>query len=207
MITPFFGDLPEWFDKFESPKGYQWILDTDFEGFKERVKSKLGIEYPGLPGTGKVWDYRCALGLLYEEEISGFDYWGHMDMDCVWGEVDKFIPDSELSNLEIYSSHHEYVCGCFSLYRNHTIVNELFKTVPDWKSYMDQPEPNGWVEQAYSRALEQSGLRYAYTFNQGNPWDKEPILRKEGDRLYQQINFNWQEIMFFHFRHSKRWPL
>ena len=210
MITPYFGDKPEWFDKFEPPKGYRWMLDTDLEKFKKRVKDKLGIEYPGEYGSPKVWDYRCALGLLYEEEIKGFDYWGHMDFDVVFGDVERYLPDHVLNELDVYSGHDEYVCGCFSLYRNSTSVNNLFKECFGWKDILESPVATGWVETEYSRTLERSKLRFAYTFNQGNPWTKEPILKKEGLRLFQTeeaLQGKWIEIMFFHFRHSKKWPL
>jgi hypothetical protein len=207
LLTPYFGDLPEWFDSFRPPKGYAWMLDTDLTKFKKRVKDKLGIDYPGIYGNPKVWDYRCALGLLYEDEIKDFDYWGTMDFDMVFGDMNQFLPDSELSRLDVYSGHNEYVCGCFSLYRNVPAVNELFKNYPGWEVEMFRPEATGWVEQQYSRILEISGLNYAYTFHQGNPWTKEPVLKKEGDKLFQLIEWKWVEIMFFHFRHSKKWPL
>lgn len=207
MITPYFGTAPEWMSKFKPPNGYDWLFDADLEKFKKRVKDKLGIDYPGVPGSGKVWDFRSALGLLYAEEIEEYDFWGHMDFDVVFGDVDAFLPNSVLPKLDVYSSHNEYVCGCFSLYRNTEAVNNLFKTVPVWKERMMDAEPNGWVEKEFSRALETSGLRYAYEFNQGNPWTENPVLRKDGDKLYQDIEGKWVEIMFFHFRHSKRWPL
>ncbi len=207
IITPYFGDMPEWMDKFEPPKGYEWILDTDLERFKERVKDRLLIDYPGQYGTGKVWDYRCALGVLYREELEGVDFWAHMDFDVVWGDVDHFLPDSLLNTLDVYSSHHEYVCGCFSVYRNILPINYLFMRSTKWREMMTEKEPNGWVEEEYSRVLEKSGHRYLYTFNQGNPWTKEPVLKKENGKLYQNLAGNWSEIMLFHFRHSKRWPL
>lgn len=207
MITPYFGKLPPWMDKFEPPKGYTWIVDNNIVNFYDRVKAKLGIAYPGIPGSGKVWDYRCALGLLYEEEIKGFDFWGHMDFDMVFGDVDEFLPDATLTELDVYSGHDEYVCGCFSLYRNNPVVNKLFQDFYEWKEKMWGSEPNGWVEKEFSQILEWSGLRYAYTFNQGNPWDKNPILKKQAGKLFQVLDDKWIEIMFFHFRHSKRWPL
>lgn len=214
LIVPFFGPFPEWMDLFLAdfmrtmkPQGYDLLMDNDLPAFKERVKEKLGIDFPGVRGSGKVWDVRCALGHIYQEEINKYEFWGVADFDVVFGRMNHFVPDSMLSEIDVYSSHNEYVAGCFSLFRNHAIVNELFKTVPDWKSYMDQPEPNGWVEQAYSRALEQSGLRYKYDFPQGFPWTKTPELKKTGDKLYQVVNGDWLEIGLFHFRHSKRWPL
>lgn len=204
LICPFFGELPEWYDKYRFPKGYDIIFNRDLDDFKERVKNKLGIECPIVSGTGKVWDYRCALGLLYEEEIKGYDFWGHCDLDMVFGDMDKFYPDSLIEQYDVISGHDTYVCGCFSLYRNCKDVNELFKKFPLWKEKMVYEKPIGWVENEYSFELEKSGLKYLYTFHQGNPWVQgKPNLKKENGKLFQDDN----EIAFFHFRHSKQWPL
>lgn len=214
LIVPYFGDFPEWMPQFIKdfhetmrPQGYEILFDSGIDGFKERVKNKLGIDYPGLPGTGKVWDYRCAFGVLYEEELKGYQYWGHVDLDVVFGNINKFLPDAELERLDVFSSHNEYVCGFFSLYKNSSEVNNLFKQFPNWKEMMIHPEPNGWVEQMFSRILEQSGLKYAYTFWQGNPWTTFPQLKKQGLTLLQFLPKGWEEIAYFHFRHSKKWPL
>ena len=203
LICPYFGDLPEWWDKYEWPEGYDYILDTDLEGFKKRVRDKLGIDYPGVYGSGKVWDYRCALGLLYEEEIKGFDYWGTCDFDVVFGDVDKWFPDEELSQLDIWSNHDTYVCGCWSLYRNNPIVNRLFSWDEHWKDYMTLPTPNGWVEKSYSRLVEGSGLKYKYSFFQGDPYNPPFNLKKEDGKLFQ----DGVEIPMLHFRRSKIYPL
>lgn len=202
FIMPYFGDLPDWYDKFELPKGYDILLDQDLKGFKERVRQKLGIEYPGLLGGVKVWDYRCALGYLYEEEIKGYDFWGHTDFDVVFGDVDKWVTDEFLSELDVHSNHNTYVCGCWSLYRNTPELNRLFLR-GNWYDNMIEVIPTGWVEEGYSRLLEESEFRHLYTFWQGNPWTNDPKLSKIDGRLLQ----DGEEIMMFHFRHSKRWPL
>ncbi len=213
LITPYFGKFPEWMDKFSPPEGYDWLLDTDLETFKKRVRDKLGIEFPGVYGSPKVWDYRCALGFLYEEEIKGFDFWGTADFDVVWGDMNKFYPDSMLGKYDFISGHNTYMAGCFSLYRNISDVNELFFKPGFWQNILEDPKPSGWVEDYYSRTVEESGLRYKYTFHQGNPWDKEPILKRMGKGLFQDEDKRgiettvWTEVAFFHFRHSKRWPL
>jgi hypothetical protein len=208
LICPYFGDFPPWWDKFEWPVGYDHILDTDLEGFKKRVKDKLGIDFPGTYGSSKVWDYRCALGLLYEEEIKAYDFWGHCDFDVVWGDFKAFLPDAFLDCLDIYSSHYAYMAGCLSLYRNTPKVNKLFLEVPSWKEQMTDAEANGWVENKYSRKVEWSQMRFAYTFPQGWPWSLgPPQLKKEDGKLFQSINNEWKEIMMFHFKLTKRWPL
>lgn len=209
LITPYFGDLPEWFDKYKTHfeetlrlAGYDWILDIDLEGFKKRVKEKLGIDYPGLPGTGKVWDYRGALGFLYQEEIAGYDFWGVTDFDCVYGDVNKWFTDEILNELDVWSNHGTYVNGPWTLFRNCKEVNELFLKC-NWRYYMEYSTPNGWIEGAYSRQLEQSGLRYKYSFYQGNPYTETPNLKFEDGKLFQ----DGIEIPTFHFRRSKKWPI
>jgi len=203
FIMPYFGELPEWYDKFELPKGYEILLDTDLNGFRTRVKEKLGIDYPGLPGTGKVFDYRCALGVLYKDEIKGYDYFGHCDFDMVFGDVDKWFPDEELAQLDIWSNHGTYICGPWTMYKNTERVCNLFKEFPDWKEKMIYPEVNGWVENEYSRLVEQSGLKYRYSFEQGDPYHPPFNLVKKDGKLYQ----DGIEIPMLHFRRSKIWPL
>lgn len=209
FICPYFGDFPEWMGEYikeaEGLKqyGYDFLLDTDLEGFKKRVKSILGLDCPIIRGTGKVWDYRPALGLLYAQEVKGYDFWGHTDFDCVYGKVDEWVTDDFLRKLDLHSNHETYVNGCWSLYRNNDRVNNLFKDYPFWQEKMRYSDPNGWVEEEYSRTLEKSGLKYKYTFWQGNPYTTTPNLIKENGRLYQ----DGKEIMMFHFRRSKRWPL
>jgi len=215
LLCPYFGPFPEWMDLFLAdfvrtmrPQGYTLLLDTDMESFKDRVKEKLGIDYPGVRGSGKVWDYRGSLGVLYSEEIKGFDFYGHCDFDVVWGSINRWASDEVLSELDVYSSHNEYVCGCFSLYRNHKFVNDLFRSYSLWKDHLTIPDPTGWIEQAYSRTLELSGLRYRYDIScQGYPFTDHPVLIKKGNTLYQIIDENWIEIGLFHFRRSKCWPL
>ena len=80
--------------------------------------------------------------------------------------------------------------------------------VVEWEEKMIYPQPNGWVENEYSRKMERSNLRFAYTFNQGWPWSIDaPLLKKEGKKLFQKINGEWTEIMLFHFKRFKQWPL
>jgi hypothetical protein len=204
LVTPFFGSFPEWMNHFEPPKGYDWILDTDIENFKRRAQNKLGIDYLGAWGESKIWDYRCALGLLYEEEIRGYDYWGTMDFDIVFGDVNKFFTDEELIKWDVWSNHDTYVAGFWCLYRNSEEVNTLFLEHSDWAEILSHPKPFGWVENEFSRLLEQSGLRYKYSGDlQGDPYHPPFNLIKEDGKLFQ----DGIEIPMIHFRRTKIYPL
>lgn len=102
MICPYFGILPPWFDSYLAniemlkPLGYDWHITTNLKLFKERVGDILGIKCAIVPGTGKVWDYRPAFGVLFAKELKRYDYWGHTDFDCVYGRVDRFVTDEFL---------------------------------------------------------------------------------------------------------------
>lgn len=209
LVCPYFGELPPWMPQFMEnirhlkEQGYDFLIDQNLEGFKKRVKDKLGIDCPIIPGTGKVSDFRAVLGVLYADEIKGYDFYGHCDFDMVFGDVSKWFPDSELAELDVWSNHGTYICGPFTLYRNIESVDNLYLKYPNWKEKLIYPETNGWVEEEYSRVLEQSGLRYRYSFFQGDPYTTTPNLTMIGDRLYQ----DGSEIPMFHFRRSKKWPL
>lgn len=202
LIVPFFGELPEWYDQYQKPRGYDLLLDQDLDRFKKRVKKHLGFIPDIKSGTGKVQDFRCAFGELYKKELVGYTWYGHTDLDMVYGDVKKWFPDEFLEDLDIHSNHGTYICGPWTLYRNIPEVNSLFRQYPDWKNKM-LGEQNGWVEMEYSRLVENSGLRYKYTFEQGNPWAEQFNIKKIDGKLYQD-NI---EIPMFHFRHSKRWPI
>jgi hypothetical protein len=208
LICPWFGALPPWFVEYEKniahlkDLGYDFLIDTDLPAFKKRVADILGIDCPIVPGSGKVHDYRCALGELYQKELEGYEFWGHVDFDCIFGNVDKWVTDEFLSELDIHSNHNTYICGPWTLYRNKSEVNSLFRQSPHWQAIMQHPESTGWVEMEYSRIVENSGLRYAYTFWQADP-DHMHLLRMDGTALYEGD----REVMMAHFRRTKRWPL
>lgn len=210
LICPWFGPLPPWMDKYMEnvaanlkPHGYDILIDTDLDKFKERVRWKLGLECPIEPGTGKVHDYRCALGELYQSELwyGKYDFWAHVDFDCVFGRVDKWVTDDFLANLDVHSNHDTYVCGPWTLYRNTPEVNSLFRQHPEWRAIMSLKESTGWVEMGFSRLLESSGLRYAYTFWQANPDRMHALTMRDGS-LYEDD----REVMMAHFRRTKQWP-
>ncbi len=214
ILTPYFGAFPEWMDKFQPPEGYDWLLDTDLADFKNRVRMKLGFDYPDGYGGCKIWDYRSALGYLYEEEIKGYDYWATMDFDVVFGDVNKFFHDEEIKKYDVWSNHDSYVCGFWTLYKNRPEVNKLFILFQHWRDYLNRKEINGWVEGDYSRLLERSGLSYKYSGDlQGDPYHPPFNLRKINGKLFQlrgteTIDEGYtREIPMLHFRRRKIWPL
>lgn len=213
LICPWFGDLPEWFDKYRNnvketleKDGYTLLVDTDLAGFKDRVRDKLDIDCPIKPGTGKVHDYRASFGVLYEEEAKGYDFWGHTDFDCIYGNIGKWITDEFLNDLDIHSNHTDYLCGPWSLYRNNEYINNLFKKYPRWKDRLTEEKASGWLEfqDGFTGVLDaehnKGNIRRVYTFWQGDP-DRAQDIRYADGSLFEVD----KEIMMFHFRRTKQW--
>jgi len=148
LLCQWFGPLPQWFDLWREnirrlePHGYDVLLDTDIDEFAERVHRFLGIEFPREDGR-KVCDYRAAFGVLYADEIKGYDFWGHTDLDMLYGRVERWVTEAFLAGLDLHSNHPTYVSGPWSLYRNTHQINLLYNHDPSWRVNMENPHTTG----------------------------------------------------------------
>jgi hypothetical protein len=207
LICPYFGDLPPWWPLYyreEIPRlrreGFDMHVNLNEFDFHMRCMEILGIDPPHMTGTGKIWDFRPALGLLYAEELKGYDWWGHTDFDCVYGRVSAFSLDEILDGCDIYSDcAHGYLAGPWTLYRNVKEVNHLFFD-GEWEQNMLSPKPTAWVETSYTD-LAQASVRV--NIGRSHRWLLPGMLRRDGDRLLHSD----VEIPMFHFRRTKEWPL
>lgn len=204
LLLAYFGDLPAWADKFTAslPPGYEPIWVRDPGDFRKRVRDRLGIDCPTMAGTGKIHDYRAALGALYQPELAGFDFWGHTDLDVVFGRPDRFMPDEQLAELDVDTDHWEYLCGPWTLYRNRPDLNNAFREHGFWKEILADPTVYGWVETAFTMIIASLGrVNYALRHS----WDAQGVARLERAED-GTLTANGREVSFFHFRQTKRWP-
>lgn len=211
MIVPWFGPLPSWFpywkENFDrlAQYGYDLLMPRDVNEFKARARRILDVECPVKEGEGKVHDYRLSFGKLFEAELKGYDFYGHTDLDCVYGKIDNFVTEAMLESCDIHSNHHNYICGPWTLYRNVDLVNNLFFEHPQWREELISERVSGWGEVEYSQIVDRhakQGLRLMYTHWQGKDPMVDENLRWRGESLYDGAD----EIFMFHFRHLKRWP-
>lgn len=208
LICPYFGDLPEWWGKYQQEmrrlfaEGYDMLLDFDLDGFRQRVQNTIpGMICPIVPNTGKIWDYRPAFGKLYAAELEGYDWWGHTDFDCVYGRVSEFVTDEKLAGCDIYTDcAHGYLAGPWTLYRNTPRVNGLFTEVGGWRYELALAKPTGWIEAEFS---DHAKRRVRVTVDVNHAYTQPGKLRRDGDVLWH----GGREVPFFHFRRSKEWPL
>lgn len=129
-------------NKIES-KGNVEIIPMTCEDFNRLCKNKLDIQAhffmtdKGTPSV-HITDYYVASGLLFEEWLAGYDFWGITNLDVVYGRLDHFIPDHVLDNCDVMSDDTLTLNGVFSLFRNRVDINNLFREIPNWKAMMEQ---------------------------------------------------------------------
>lgn len=150
MIIPYFGKLPDYFELWEKSASKNEIIDfyifTDDKSFNSKYKN-IYIKYLTfgelkrkiqdlfdfnikLNSPYKLCDYKPTYGLVFNEIISNYDFWGYCDIDLIFGDLSKFITEEKLNIYDKFYYH-----GHFTLYRNNYEMNNLFYLID--KKYLD----------------------------------------------------------------------
>lgn len=153
LIVPFFGSLPPWselyFRSCAANPTVNWLLVSDhvfdqgslppnvrsrrttLAALKQQIDAIVGFETV-LPTPYKLCDFRPLYGVLFAPEIQGFDFWGHCDIDVVFGDLRRFLPEATLSAHDKVLIH-----GHLSLYRNNDAANNYFRLEAPGLSYRE----------------------------------------------------------------------
>ncbi len=131
LVVPYFGQRPTYFPLVVASMArnpdVSWLLLTDepvagapanvevrrcaFADVAARIRGHFDFEVC-LPRPYKLCDYRPAFGEIFADELAGFDFWGHCDLDVVFGQVRDHLPPQAFAADKILFQ------GNFALYRN-----------------------------------------------------------------------------------------
>jgi len=153
IVVCYFGKFPWYFHYFLHSCRYNPTVDfyiiTDNEDWQSKTKNvffirkqlkdieeaatkKLGFNVD-IPYPYKLCDIKPAYGLLFSDILKDYDFWGHSDLDIVYGDIREFMTEALLAKYDIISVRHDYVTGTFALFRNNKKMNLLFKQSRDYK--------------------------------------------------------------------------
>ena len=142
FICPYFGQLPNYFEyvlkSMEYSKEIEWLIITDdvrcfnypenvkvinmkFEEFKGLIQKKFDFKIT-LETPYKLCDYKPIYGYVLNEYIKESDYWGHCDLDCIFGDIIKFVKEAVDNKIDKIG-----YLGHMTLYRNDKEINSRFK--------------------------------------------------------------------------------
>lgn len=97
------------------------VITMSFSEIKKRFQTML--KFPiSLDSPYKLCDYRPVWGEAFREITESYEFWGHIDMDIVLGDIRAFLTDDLLAKYDKL-----FEAGCFILYRNTVEMRELYK--------------------------------------------------------------------------------
>lgn len=141
LITVYFGKFPNYFHlwlrsaAWNSQVDFIIVTDNKIHSLYDNIKvvySNLDeIKFRAdkvlkmncvLPNPYKLCDYKPAYGLIFSDLLDGYDFWGHCDIDIIWGDLRKFITDDLLDKYNRL-----FNLGHLTLYKNDLKTNRIFK--------------------------------------------------------------------------------
>lgn len=149
----YFGEFPKWFNFFletcryndsvkfiifsDSKKHYPTAQNVTYKKlslheFNWLASEKLNIAIRLLEPY-KVCDFKPAFGAIFEDCLQGTDFWGHCDIDLVFGNIRSFITNEILDIYDIITARKEYLLGHFTLYRNEDKINRIYEQSKNYK--------------------------------------------------------------------------
>lgn len=151
MIVCWIGKMPEYFKMWEyscsKNPDYNFLIFTDYpqksnfknitfidfslDDFNKIASKKLGMDIE-VKKPYKLCDFRPAYGLIFEDYLKDYDFWGHCDIDQVFGTIKNFVTEEVLNNYDKINKN-----GHFVLYRNILRINNLFKEKGSLFDYID----------------------------------------------------------------------
>ena len=88
----------------------------------------------------KLCDFKPALGYIFSDYIKKYDFWGYCDIDIIFGNIRAFMTDDLLNEYDVISARHDYLTGCFALYKNNQDMCELFNKAKTTKKFSQNRE-------------------------------------------------------------------
>jgi hypothetical protein len=169
-----------------------------------------------LSSNRKLCDLRPAYGVIFDDYIKSYDFWGYCDIDVIWGDIRSFYNENILKNYDVVSARKNRMAGHFSLLRNTPEINLAFRAHPQLEEIMKTTaycwfDERGFSDLIASKAKE-NGLRVLwdkYRVNFVNHVDKYPSVlswldrfRWDNGKLYSKAD-QGSEIMYLHFMNWK----
>ena len=200
IINIYFGKLSDWFDIWISTAKYNkdidFLLITDqsikidapniktlkmtFDDFKKKAKEKLRFNIK-LNDPYKLCDYKVVWGIILEDMLKDYDYWGECDNDIVFGNLSHYFEKYNLKNYDKFGCR-----GHLTLYRNTEKVKSRYKLTGGWF---------GTYKEIFS-----SNMIWAFDETPGiNAIYQKHNFSYMDDFIFADIDVNYQDIRLVEF--------
>lgn len=188
---------------YELPENVR-VINMSFAELQDLVK----VKFPGvdicLDRPYKVCDFKVAYGYLFQEYIKSYDYWGIFDVDLIFGDIEKFLPDN---------GDNRYVkmlpCGHLMFVKNAEPYNQMFRRsndfddLPQWEKVFSSPESfyfdeHGGFDQIFFRLEKDRYFNKCQFDNVMPPWKYDHFV---------PINFPEKKFVVYSFEKGRVYRL
>lgn len=114
------------------------LIPFTLDNFNALASQKLGLKI-SVTEPYKLCDFKPLYGVMFENYLKEYVFWGYCDIDVVFGNIRKFITKDRLEKYDIISARKEFLCGHFTLFRNTKKINELFRKSSDLEKIATDP--------------------------------------------------------------------
>lgn len=123
----------------------------------EKLEHKVHLSRPA-----KLCDFRPAFGVIFEEQLQGYDFWGHTELDLVWGDTASFLDKSHFRDFDVVSNEPLGLCGGFSYFRNKPRLNNLFRSMDNFAERATASNNLHLDEEGFTEIVRASGVKYFF---------------------------------------------
>ena len=170
MIIPYFGTWPEWMDLYlyscSKVQYIDFLFYTDcliprkiydntifkqltFKEYCDKVSTALNIHFnPCRPY--KLCDLKPFYGVVHNEELRDYDWWGFSDIDLVYAELGKFVNEENMKGHDILTTHVDRVAGHFTIIRRKSKYNDIAFRIKGWREMLTDDKNHGIDEGDFS---------------------------------------------------------
>lgn len=157
------------------------FINMTMESVRERFQEIVGFPIK-LKVPYKLCDYKPIYGKAFEEIVKTYDFWGHCDIDLMFGDIRKFITNERLEQYDKI-----FDAGYFILYRNCDAINTLYERSME-RDNMAYPYKKAFRSQFACYFDEYMGMSIL-------GWKYCKVFR---DQLEEKVvqDFSWQRLNF-----------
>jgi hypothetical protein len=187
VIAVYMGKLPSYFPLWLASCSYNpdfdWLVFTDADfteynappnvkfrkltlaNFVSTMSRALKIELQPITPY-KICDFRPIFWALLQGEPTNYEFWGHCDIDMLFGDLRAYITPSLLDGYDKIFS-----VGHFTLYRNNDVANNMYRRphpTINWKKILSDSVHRGFDEH--------NGVNLIWEFYGGRVYQNETII-------------------------------
>ncbi len=210
FIVVWFGKLPEYFGFWERScwmneayADFLLVTDQDYvPGFsnihvqkttmadlKRKMSEKLGLP-ASFEKPFKSCDFRPAYGVIFDQELAGYEYWGHCDLDQVFGDLGILMNRPDFAGYDKIGR-----SGHLTLFKNNQAMIALYRqegALFDYQTVFTTPENYAFDERTgICRIAQRQKVAYL------NIVDLRADIRVRTRRLEINAAKNYEKQLFY----------